>query len=263
MSTLVTPVILTLDEAPNLGRLLARLDWAREVLVVDSGSTDGTVEIAAAAPNVRIVEHPFEGFAAQWQYAIGEAGVHTPWVLALDADHLPDPELIEALRGFSGASDMVAYRAAFIYCIHGRPLRGSLYPPREVLLHREHVRFEQVGHKQVMRIDGAVGMLPGHLQHDDRKPFSRWLQSQWSYARQEAALIDATAFGDLSWSGRIRKLVLPAPPAAFVVAWFARGGIFDGRAGLHYALERLVAESLIAMLLMVRRMRRGEPRSGC
>lgn len=263
MSSLITPVVFTLDEAANLARLLPRLGWAREVLVVDSGSTDATLAIAARAPNVRIVGHPFESFAEQWRFAARDAGVRTPWILGLDADHLPDPRLCAALRGFEEEAGTHAYRAAFTYCVQGRALRRSLYPPREVLFHRDHARFEQIGHKQVMRVDGAVGTLPGRLLHDDRKPFSRWLASQWRYAEQEAALLDTASFGELRWSAKARKLVPLAPPAAFLAAWVARGGVLDGWAGLHYALERLVAESLIALALVRRRLRRRGVRDGC
>ena len=72
MKLAVTPVILSFDEEDNLPRLLARLRWAREVVLVDSGSTDGTLAIAAAAPNVRVVHNEFRCFASQWEFALHE-----------------------------------------------------------------------------------------------------------------------------------------------------------------------------------------------
>jgi len=258
MSLAVTPVILTLDEAPNLGRLLARLAWAEEVLVVDSGSTDGTVEIAAAHTNVRLVHHPFEHHARQWRFAVEEAGVRTPWVLALDADHLPDDTFLDALAALPQDPPHAAYRAAFTYCVAGRPLRGSLYPPREVLLHRARIRFRQRGHAQAVEACGPVGTLPGRILHDDRKPLERWLRSQWCYARLEAERVRASSFRELSWGGRARKLVLPAPPLAFLAALLARGGLLDGWAGLHYATERALAEALISLALIRQRLAAGE-----
>lgn len=252
MTALITPVILTYNEAPNLGRVLERLRWAEEVVVVDSGSTDETCAIAAAEANVRVVVHPFEAPAAQWEFAVRETGIRTPWVLALDSDHVPDERLTRALVDFEPQAGVAAYRAGFTWCVHGRPLRGTLYPPREVLFRPEHARFEQVGHTQVLRVRGVTGELPGRLLHDDRKSMSRWLSSQWRYAGQEAALIASTPMAGLGMSGRVRKLLVVAPAAAFLMAYLWRGGILDGRAGLHYALERAVAECLIALALLRR-----------
>ena len=68
----ITPVILTYNEAPNIGRALERLRWAKGVVVVDSGSTDETPSIAAGFPNVRTVVRPFDSHARQWRFAVEE-----------------------------------------------------------------------------------------------------------------------------------------------------------------------------------------------
>jgi glycosyltransferase involved in cell wall biosynthesis len=65
----ITPVILTYNEAANIGRSLERLTWAREVVVVDSGSTDDTLAIVARFPNARVVKRPFDTHAQQWRFA--------------------------------------------------------------------------------------------------------------------------------------------------------------------------------------------------
>ncbi len=256
MNLEVTPVLLTLDEAPNLARTLARLAWAREVLVVDSGSADATLDIARGAGNVRVVHHAFRHPAEQWHFAVHGAGVSTPWVLTLDADYVLDDALLAALEALPADPPAAAYRAAFTYCVHGRPLRGSLYPPRTVLFRRDRARFERRGHTQALTVDGPVAWLAGRILHDDRKPLERWLRSQWRYARDEAAHIAATPWRSLPWSGRARKLVLPAPPLAFVAALLWRGAVLDGAAGWHYALQRLVAEGLIAIALLERTLAR-------
>src|SRR6185436_3683314 len=87
----ITPLILTFDEAPNIGRCLEALAWARDIVVVDSGSTDATLEICAAFPQVRVLSRPFDNHAAQWNFAVHETGIGAAWVLCLDADYMiPD-----------------------------------------------------------------------------------------------------------------------------------------------------------------------------
>jgi glycosyltransferase involved in cell wall biosynthesis len=90
----ITPVILTFNEAPNIERQLATLDWARELLVIDSGSTDATLEILARHPRVRVLHRPFDSFAGQWAHALEQGQIATEWFLRLDADYL----MTEALR---------------------------------------------------------------------------------------------------------------------------------------------------------------------
>src|SRR5687767_7539320 len=85
----VTPVILTGDEAANIGRTLKHLTWAKEIIVCDSNSVDATVTIARGFPNVRVVQRAIDTLAEQWTFAVSQA--RTPWVLTLDADYtVPD-----------------------------------------------------------------------------------------------------------------------------------------------------------------------------
>ena len=254
MTLEVTPVILTFDEAPNIERVLCRLGWARQVLVVDSGSGDGTQELVRGFDNVHIVEHAFVDYESQWNFAVGVAREFSPWVLALDADYVVTDQLIESLQVLPDSPSVDAYRASFTYCVHGRALRGSLYPAKPILFHADRARYVQRGHTQVLQVDGEVGELAGRVLHDDRKSLSRWLHSQWRYARDEAALIDRTSWRHLPWSARVRKLLIPAAPSAFVLSMFWRGGILDGWPGLLYATQRAIAELLIAMALLQRRL---------
>ena len=91
-------MILTLNEEANLAHSLASVcDWAREVFVVDAGSSDGTREIAASYGAI-VVEHPFETHASQWRWAFANLSMTGEWVLALDADQRVTPELAQELR---------------------------------------------------------------------------------------------------------------------------------------------------------------------
>ena len=129
----ITPVILTYNEAPNIGRTLERLAWARDIVVVDSFSDDETLAIVDGTPRVRIFQREFDCHENQWNFALAETGISSEWVLALDADYLLTPELVTELDALRPEPGIAGYRARFVYCVNGRRLRGSAYPPVTVL----------------------------------------------------------------------------------------------------------------------------------
>jgi glycosyltransferase involved in cell wall biosynthesis len=243
----ITPVVLTYNEAPNLARCLERLRWAREVLVVDSFSTDATLDIAARYPNVRVVQRAFDDFEHQLNHALDACGVDSEWVLVLDADYVVTEAVVDELRHLEPPRGVDGYRARFVYCVDGRPLRGSLYPPVTVLLRRGHARYYQDGHAYRVRVEGEVRELSASMQHDDRKPLSRWYRSQLGYARQEARKLLRTPLAQLGWPDRVRRVPFASVPLAVGYCLLYRGCLLDGRAGLFYAAQRGVAESLISL----------------
>jgi glycosyltransferase involved in cell wall biosynthesis len=246
----ITPVILTWNEAPNLERSLALLAWAKDIVVVDSGSTDATRAILAREPRVRVFERAFDGHADQWRFAVAETGIVTPWVLRLDADYVLSAALIEELRALQPADDVAAYRIAFDYCIGGRKLRASLYPPNTVLFRRGRAAPWQDGHTERWRIDGSIAELKGRIAHDDRKPVESWIAAQARYQKRERDKLLAADRAALRRRDRLRLRHWIAPPAVFLWALFGRGLIFDGRAGLAYAYQRALAETALALYLL-------------
>jgi glycosyltransferase involved in cell wall biosynthesis len=246
----ITPLILTKDEEPNLARTLGQLTWARDVVVVDSLSTDRTPEIAAGFPNVRFFQRELDSLAAQSNYGLQQA--RTPWVLLLDADFFVPAPFVDELRTLDPPPNVRGYRAAFRYAVHGRPLRASLYPARIVLLHREHAEVWQDGHAHRVLVDGESGMLEEKLIHDDRKSFTRFVERQKRYMRQEAEKLRHADPRALSLSGRVRKLVVVAPLAVLFHTLFVQGLVLDGRAGLAYAWERFVAELILSREMLRR-----------
>jgi glycosyltransferase involved in cell wall biosynthesis len=247
----ITPVILTRDEEPNIGRTLGQLGWAREVIVVDSFSSDATVEIARRFPNVRLLQRAFDDHAAQWTF--GQQHVRTPWFLALDADYYLPDELTQELETLVPGRTR-AYRATFRYAVNGRVLRASLYPPRIVLAMTAHASFWLDGHTQRISVDGDAADLRTPIIHDDRKSFRSFLARQKRYMVQEAEKLRLRDPRSLNLAGRLRKLIVVAPFAVLVHTLFVKGLILDGRAGLRYAWERFVAELILSReLLGVRR----------
>jgi glycosyltransferase involved in cell wall biosynthesis len=248
----ITPVILTYNEAANIGRSLERLTWAKEVVIVDSASTDETLVIAGRFPNVRTVQRPFDTHAQQWRFAVEETGIVSDWILRLDADYMVEPALRDELASLSPAAATAAYEIAFTYCIDGRPLRGSLYPALPVLFRRGKAGFVQDGHTEKLRIDGAVVRLSNRLLHDDRKSLERWLQSQSRYQAQEADKLLSRSWSELSWPDRLRRTRFLGPLAVAVHCLFVKGLIFDGSAGLLYTAQRVTADLILSMHLLRR-----------
>ncbi len=233
----ITPVILTLDEAPNVARTLEVLQWAKEVVVLDSGSTDGTTEVARRFPNVRVWTRTFDSHARQWNAAVGDPQIKTDWVLALDADYLVTPSLVAELAALSPPELVSGYCARFEFALGGTLLRGSLYPPHVVLFRRG-------------RGDGAVEQLTATIIHDDRKPMGRWLASQRGYALHEAERLRALSWSQSSMRDRVRKMLIIAPWAVPAYALFGQGVVLDGWSGLRYGAQRALAEVFIAHALL-------------
>jgi glycosyltransferase involved in cell wall biosynthesis len=246
----ITPIILTYNEAPNIGRSLEQLQWARDIIVVDSLSDDETLDIVAHTPQARVFHRRFVSLEDQWNFALRETGIASDWVLALDADYILTPEAVEEISLLKPSKDAAGYRAKFVYCVYGKPLRGSAYPPVVVLYRHSLARYRQDGHAHRVVIDGSIAELRSPILHDDRKSLGRWLRSQDDYMKLETRKLLETDWSALGWADRTRKMLLPAPLVMFAYCLFVRGAILDGREGLYYALQRLLSEVLLSLYLI-------------
>lgn len=248
MLELITPLILTYNEEANLERMLAALSWAGRIVVVDSGSTDGTAAILARHPAVVVRQRVFDNFAAQTHFGLEQ--IATPFTLSLDADYVLTPALVEEIRQLDPAA-ADAWYAEFSYCVHGRPLRASLLPPR-LLLHRSQgLRYVNDGHAHRAVAPARVARLRGRVLHDDRKPLSRWVAAQVQYSQQEADKLTSSPWRELGWPDRCRRLLL-GPLLVALYCLLVKGLWLDGRRGWYYSLQRTVAEALLALRLLDR-----------
>jgi glycosyltransferase involved in cell wall biosynthesis len=247
--SLITPLIITWNEEPNIRRCLKRLTWADRVLVIDSGSTDTTIAICGEFPNTKIVHRDFDSFANQCNAGLDQ--IETEWVLSLDSDYLIPENFSDIAKKID--PDFDGYQFPFRYCVFGKPLRSCLYPDRTVLYRRSKARYTNDGHAHRVIIAGRISKANSPIDHDDRKPLSRWFQSQIRYAALEVEKLEA----EESTSGlpdRIRKMIFPAAPLTFFYTLLAKGALFDGRAGWFYALQRTFAELLLSLMLLERRL---------
>lgn len=245
---LITPMIICKNEQDNIGRVLERLDWARRVLLIDSGSTDQTLSIAKQFANVETVYRKFDTFAGQCNF--GLSNVATPWVLSLDADYVLTAEFVASLRRFSPSSDTWGYRVPLKYCISGRPLRGTLLPPRVCLYRRSGACYDDDGHSHHLRLAGPIRPFPAAILHDDRKPLSRWLDAQRRYQARDAEMLLSKPVASLKRLDRLRRTTLLMPLLALPYCLLVKQGVLDGWRGWFYAFQRVYAELQLALMIM-------------
>lgn len=248
----ITPLVLTYNEAPNIGRCLERLIWAKRVIVLDSLSSDDTTDLVRGFTNAELHERAFDNHTAQWNCGVDL--VRTKWVLSLDADYVLTEEFIAELRALKVDDDVDAIYVPFRYCIFGKPLRACLYPPRAVLFRKDRCRYVPDGHTQLLEVPGKSLHLREFIDHDDRKTFSRWLISQDRYAILEVEKLLSANPHDLSLQDRLRLHIILAPMATLFYVLAVRGLIFDGWHGWYYCLQRLLAEIILSLRLIEARL---------
>jgi glycosyltransferase involved in cell wall biosynthesis len=245
-------VILTLNEERNLPGCLASVAGCDDILVVDSGSTDRTAEIARAA-GARVLVNRFSDFAQQRNFADEHGGFRHDWVFHLDADEQMTPELMaECARVAAANPALDGFYAAPRMMFHGQWLRRCTdWPAWQARFVRHRAfRFIQSGHGQREAPDMRMGRLQAGYTHDiSVESEADWEAKHRRYARQEAGKIlqETASVGTLLQrvrSGpplaRRRALKhlsysLPARPLLrFVYQYFLRGGFLDGRGAFGY-----------------------------
>lgn len=250
--TEITPLVLTYNEKENIVRTLDQLSWARRVVVVDSYSTDATPAIARNFKNVEVFQRTFDNHESQWNFGLD--CVETPWVLSLDADYILTESLIDELASLQPGEDVNGYKIGFKYCVFGKPLSGTVLPPRTALFKTAKARYINDGHTQLLSVRGGVETLKSKILHDDRKSLSRWLSAQDKYMILEVKKLFSPV--PLSFSDKLRKAIFFAPLVMFFYCLIIKRGFLDGKRGWFYAYQRLLAECLLSIRIiefMVRR----------
>ncbi len=252
---MISVVVLTYNEVANLRRCLASVAWCDDVVVVDSGSVDGTQALAQSL-NARVMHRPFDNFAAQRNFALDEGALRHEWVLHIDADEECSAELRAEIESIvaTGGSAQPAWRVPSRLMLLGQWLRRSgMYPGYQVRFgRRDKLRFVMVGHGQRETLPAEeLGTCEGHLVHHNfSKGISEWLTKHARYARDEArGEAEVRQRGRWADVWRARDAVerrrslkalstrMPARPLLrFIYVYVVRRGFLDGRAGLRYAL---------------------------
>jgi glycosyltransferase involved in cell wall biosynthesis len=222
-------VIITKNAAAQLGACLESASFADEILVVDSDSTDGTVELAAAR-GARVLQKEFLGFGPQKQFAV-EAARHD-WVLCLDADERVSEPLRGSIVAALAASSAWAYDMPRCNRFMGRWLRhGEGYPDWSLrLFDRRHARWsDDTVHERVLTRT-SVAHLEGDLLHDTAETLAGYLDKQNRYTSMQAEAL----FKAGKQAGAAQLLL--SPLLRFFKFYFLRLGFLDGMPGLVHIL---------------------------
>jgi len=225
-------VLITQNEERNLPRTLESVmslvrDGKGEIIVVDSGSTDRTIEIAQSH-GAKVFAEPWKGFAAQKNSAMDKASMD--WVLQLDADEALEPELVAEMEGALNASPaMSGYWIPRKNFFLGRWIKhGGFYPdPKLRLVRRGAGRFKEYGAHPTMKVNGPAARLSHALLHNAYPTLHGYIDHMNSYSSMGAEVSAAKGYRGFSFTD-----IAIRPTLTFFYNYFIRLGFLDGREGL-------------------------------
>ena len=270
----ISIIVLTFNaEATIAATLASAAAISDDVHVVDSYSTDRTLEIARAH-GARIVEHRFEHYGAQRNWAIDTLALQHDWQLHLDADERLSDELATELRGLFAAgppAEIAGYYLPRLVHFHRRPLRhGGMYPIYHLRLFRSgRGRCESRRYDQHFYVNGASAKLKGPMIDDIRLPLGEWTARHNRWADAEVDEIMAPSGGDVIKGGRsgdpvaekrahrewyYRQPMFLRALLLFLYRYIWKRGFLDGKEGLiFYVLQTFWFRFLIDAKLHERR----------
>lgn len=230
----ISATIITHNEEENIQKACESLAWADEIIVVDSGSTDKTREIAEAN-GARVIRKDWAGFSAQKQFA-AEQAVHD-WIFSLDADERVSEELnanISDLRQLSDSEVADGYRIARRSYYQGRWIKGGgWYPDWQLRLYKKSQGHwgARLIHESVKMDSGArIKKLSGDILHYTSKDSAyhhRMIGERYAPLAAQQMLEEGRRTNPLK--------IATAAPSAFVRSYILKGGFRDGLAGLSIA----------------------------
>ncbi len=254
----------TLNEERNLPLCLDGLWWTDDVIVIDSYSTDRTLEICNER-NIRVYQRQFDGFGSQRNWAIENVDKKYSWILILDADERVPRELAQEIQERIAEDDekVCAYRIRRRFYLWGKWLKhSSLYPTWVIRLIRdEKVRYVNRGHAETQIVDGEIGVLANDIIDESHKGIDAWFERQNQYSRKEAEyeidqqrqpframeifsrdpVVQRSAMKRLSWAIPGRAFWY------FVYSYIWRRGFLDGKEGLMFCLMRSMYQRMITI----------------
>lgn len=273
----VSVMVLTLNEAVNIAACLDSVSGFDDVIVLDSGSRDGTQDIARGQ-GAGVVERPFDDWASHQNWAMRNLPFRHPWVFYLDADERMTP----ALRDEVAAIARDASRPEVAYCcgrrnwFMGRWIKHAMPPGMIMRFFRpDRVRFERLVNP-VPVIDGPHGYLRNLFEHHNfSKGLSEWIDKHNRYSQMEAIEGMRLLAGTRPSLGRLmgrdpfdrRKALkelsfrMPCRPLAkFLWMYLLKRGFLDGRAGFTYCrLQAMYEYMIVVKMAELSRHARGEP----
>ncbi len=237
----ISIAILAMNEAANLRRILPSVAWADELILVDSGSTDGTLDVAREF-NAKVFSEPWKGYGPQMNSAIDKCT--SPWVFSLDADEEITPELqseIQALLRAESEGHPAAFDAWWVprrNQVFGRWLRhGGQYPDYKLRLFRQHTARlpEDTEPHATPKWPGSKGKLKGDLLHYQYPTLALYIEHMNRYSSASLPLVlrkGRTCRGLIEFVA----MTLLNPLLTFLKNYLFRAGFLDGREGFLFHL---------------------------
>lgn len=275
----ITVVALTRDEEVNIRRCLESVAWADQIVVVDSGSTDGTVPVADSL-GAAIIEQPWLGFSGQREFALRHPLIRHDWVYFVDADQWVSPQLAGEIGNRLEVASCAAFSHRFRLVFQGTWIRhcGWYQGSWNVqLLDRRYAKYDGSLVGERVQVDGPVERLRNDIVDEDLKGLTAWLRKHVNYAeletiRRGSAVPSSRRFRALREQSKARPLSrvllkdlifpsIPVKPAAlFAYMYFIRLGLLDGMPGLRFCFFHAWFEVTVnALQSELRRPREGPP----
>lgn len=268
---MIDVMIITYNEVLNLPQCLAALQgWTRRIFVIDSGSNDGTQDLARQY-GAEVVHHDWPGYAQQKNWGLDNLPLKAPWVLIIDADEVITPEVRKRLVEIaSKPADQVPENGFFINRLTyfmGRPIRHCGYFPSWNLrfFKRGAGRYENREVHEHVVIDNPVGYIHEPMLHDDLRGLEHYVAKHNRYSTLEARALFDEMRTPSSESGQanltrdtrrrrwVKRRVMPYMPFPglwrFLYMYIIRLGALDGRPGLEFSRFISVYDSLVALKL--------------
>ena len=228
----LSAVLITKNEAHIIGQTLAQLDWCNEIIVVDSGSTDGTVEICQSL-GCKVVHHDFADFSSQKQFAINLAANN--WILSLDADEVLSPELRQELIALCAAGNvtgMAGFQLPFRVMYMGRIMRwcGLARESHLRLFDRAQGAYGNSAVHESFTVAGPCGSLRYPVIHHTCQNIADHLAKMNQYTDYAASDYQQRKIR----GSKLRTIV--QFPFKFLAMFIFKGGVFDGYPGFMWSL---------------------------
>jgi len=245
----ITAIVITRNEEGNIGDCLESIPFVDEVIVIDSGSVDGTEEICRRDPRVRWFSESWKGFGPQKNSALDKAG--NDWILSLDADERVTPELAEEIASLPPEPGVDGYRIPRKSFFGKRWVRhGGWYPDHTIRLWRRRAgRFVDRSVHEVVRVEGKVGVLRGDLLHHTYMDTTDFVERMNRYSTLGAAELRKRGVRGTTFD------LLFRPPFTFFRMFVLRRGFPDGGLGFRLAV-------LYAMYTFLKYAKTNDPDEG-